>query len=215
MPVDRGRAAPRSRLLRRHGVELADLDTMLRQADVLTVHARTGDRSHDRAFPSSRYISPAPTRRAASTQRATSSGSARLAQRAAGGRAAGLTERGSGSQHRRRRFDGGEGSRSGPRAEQQTDHARRRPSPDGQPLDCLSPTPTGMRCRPVVRGRQLRIGERHSSIASSTRSRVQRRSIAPGWQAAEVRRRRGALGVLFRRRPPEPGVTVSDHRALQ
>jgi hypothetical protein len=33
--------------------------------------------------------------------------------------------------------------------------------------------------------------------------------------SAEVGRRRGAVSVLFQRPPPEPGVTVSDHRALQ
>jgi hypothetical protein len=33
---------------------------------------------------------------------------------------------------------------------------------------------------------------------------------APRYDVSEV-----PLWVLFRRRPPEPGVTVSDHRALQ
>jgi hypothetical protein len=64
--------------------------------------------------------------------------------------------------------------------------SRRRAAPEQANRSCASPP----RRRACVRDQSYDVGtrpyrERHSCIAARTRSRVQRRSIAPGWQALQ------------------------------
>ncbi len=58
--------------------------------------------------------------------------------------------------------------------------ARGWPVASAESLERLSPTSLGVRARPVIGRRHRPWRARHTRIASSTRSRVQRRSIAPG-----------------------------------